>query len=133
MNEELPDNPGRAKRTDVGYKRPPREHQFKAGQKPPPRKGKPSRRTVTETLMMILKEEVRVMRDGAPYWFTNAALVIEKAFQLAEKGNPTLSRALVDYLLAGETPLSRNDEPIIIMDPDGEFQGSYHYIRKVPL
>ena len=83
--------------------------------------------------MMILKEEVRLMRDGAPYWFTNAALVIEKAFQLAEKGNPTLSRAMLDYLMAGEKPSNPSDEPVIIWDPDGEFQGNYHYIRKVPL
>ena len=37
----LPNAPeAKSKRTDVGYKRPPVEHRFKKGQKPPPRKAK---------------------------------------------------------------------------------------------
>ena len=36
MGTEPPNEPPRTKRTDVGYKRPPVETQFKKGQKPPP-------------------------------------------------------------------------------------------------
>ena len=126
--------PPRAKRTDVGYKRPPIEHQFKPGHKPPPsKKGRPHQKTVTQTLMMILREEQRIEINGKPRWITNGALLIEVAFQLAEKSNPTLSRALVDYLMASEKPPRVNDEPLIEIDPDGELSGVFHYTRKVPI
>lgn len=133
MDDRAPDERICAKRSDVGYQRPPVEHQFKPGQKPPARKKKPTPRTVTETLMMILREEKRIERGGKVQWITNAALLIEVAFQLAEKGNETLSRDLLDCLMASEKPSSPSDEPVILWDPDSEFSGTYHYTRKVPL
>jgi hypothetical protein len=66
-------------------------------------------------------------------WITNAACLLEVAFQLAEKGNDTLSRDLLDCLLASETPPTTSEEPVIIWDPDSEFSGTHHFVRKVPL
>lgn len=122
-----------AKRKDVGYKRPPREHQFKPGQKPPPRKKKPTPRNVTQTLEIILREERRLDRGGKPQWITVGAMLVEKAYQLAEQGNPTLSRALVDYLMSKETAPSPNQEPVYLYEPDSDFHGIYHYTRQVPI
>lgn len=131
MDDSAPPQPC-SKRKDVGYKRPPPEHRFKPGQKPPPRK-KLRQANFTETLTMILREENRLENGGKPRWMTTAALLVEKAYQLAEQGNPTLSRALVDYLAVSvEAPIP-SDEPVILWDPDSDFSGTYHYTRKVPL
>jgi len=130
MDTEPPNEPPRTKRTDVGYKRPPVETQFKKGQKPPPRKKREARPlSATETLMKILREERRLTRDGKVVWETNAALLIEVAFQLAEKGNPTLSRALTDALMAGDKPEVWSDQPRFVTDPD--CQGMYTTYERV--
>lgn len=121
------------KRKDVGYKRPPREHQFKPGGKPPPRKKKVRPPNVTETLLMILREEHRLMPGGKPRWITTGAMLVEKAYQLAEQGNPTLSRALVEYLIASEEPPNATDNQVYLSDPDSKDPGVHHYIRRVPL
>ena len=120
-----------AKRTDVGYGRPPIEHQFKAGQKPPPRK-KCARKppSVRQSLTRILGEERRLMIGKKAGWYTNAFLLIEVAFQLAEKGNSTVSRALADYLMACDAPEAFSDEPKIEYDRDGP-GGVFNYTRRV--
>lgn len=133
MNNCPPDDPTCTKRSDVGYRRPPVEHQYKPGQKPPARKPKPTPLTVTETLEMILREEKRIERNGKVQWITNAELLGEVAFQLAEKGNEALSRALLDCLMASEKPPTLSDEPTILWEPDSDFSGTRHFKRKVPL
>ena len=112
---------GGAKRTDVGYKRPPVEHQFKAGQKQPPRKNVLSnQRRASDCLASILAEEIRVMRDGKPEWRTNGSLILEVAFRMAEEGSTTVLRALTDHLIASDPPEIVSDQPRIEFDPDGE-------------
>ena len=127
-NDNLPVGP---KRTDVGYKRPPAEHQFKLGQKPPPRKKRviasPSR---TQLLMKILNEEQRVQIDGRPRWCTNAELVLMVAFQLAENGNATIARLLIDNLWTDEVPVSEN-EPVTFITPPGEPTRAYRGDREI--
>jgi hypothetical protein len=92
-------------RTDVGYKRPPVEHQFKKGQKPPPRKAKATSAKLSpvEILWQILKECRPVSRKGKRAWISNTELILLKAFELAERGNPTMQRAVTDLLLSLET------------------------------
>jgi hypothetical protein len=81
------EEPTRTKRTDVGYKRPPVEKQFKKGQKPPPRKKRVAKPLSTrEILMKVLREERRVTRNGKATWVTNAELLMEIAFQLPRRG-----------------------------------------------
>ena len=116
--DSIADNDG--KRTDVGYKRPPVEHQFKPGQKPPPRKkraDKPQSRTAL--LVSILGEVQRVEIGGKVRWCTKAQLLLMVAFQLAEKGSPTLSRALLDYLMVDEPPVEENEAWFHSSPPDG--------------
>ena len=110
-----------AKRTDVGYGRPPVEHQFKRGQKPPPRKKRAERTlTVAQTLTKILGEERRLKRGGRPRWYSNGYLLVETAFRLAEGGNTSVSRALADYLMASDPPETLSDQPRVFADRDGE-------------
>ncbi len=88
---------------EVGYKKPPVDHQFKTGEKRKPRTrsgtGSTSR---TELYWRILQERHRLPRGSKVVWMTKAELIVEKAFQLAEGGNPTLNRRLIDLLLVVE-------------------------------
>jgi len=110
-----PDSP--AKRTDVGYKRPPREHQFKNGEKPPPRKKKDPLREVptSETLRKILDEPRRVVEDDKVRWLTVADLVIRRAWHEAEKGSVTLRRAILRLVLSSEG-LGPEQAPLVVTD-----------------
>ena len=112
-------NKPEGKRSDVGYKRPPLEHRFKPGQKPPPRKKRPPKaQTRPELLMRILQEPQRVQVGPKVRWCTKAELLLLVAFQLAEKGSPSVLRALVDCLMTGEEPLAGN-EPWFEVTPTG--------------
>lgn len=129
--EDKDQAPHPAKRTDVGYKRPPVEHQFKVGQKPPLRKQRAVKPlSTTKLLAKILGEERRVKRGAEVRWHSNAYLLIEVAFQLAEEENSTVARALAEYLMAGDQPEVPNDQPVVEADPDGP-TGVFHYIRRV--
>ncbi len=120
-----------AKRTDVGYKRPPVEHQFKAGQKPPPRKKRALVKVSTsQSLARILAEERRITIGKKASWLPTGHLLIEVAFQLAEKGNSAVARALADYLLAGDGPEPSSNETIVEYDRDGP-GGVFHYTQRV--
>jgi hypothetical protein len=120
-----------AKRTDVGYKRPPVEHQFRPGQKPPPRKKQENKSLRFEQLLTkILAEKRRLVRGNKAHWYSNAELLVEVAFQLAEKGNSTIMRALTDYLMASDKPEASSDEPLIEYDPGGP-GGVFNYTRRV--
>lgn len=119
------------KRSDVGYKRPPAEHQFKIGQKPPPRKARAQKPLkVSQSLARILAEERRIKRGGKAHWYPNGYLLIEVAFQLAEEGNSTVARALAEYLVASEQPDAPNNQPLFELDPDGP-PGTRVYVRRV--
>jgi hypothetical protein len=114
----------KSKRSDVGYKRPPVEHQFKPGQKPPPRKPRSTKpRSRAQLLATILREEVRVEIGGKVRWCTRAELLVLIAFQLAERGNASVARALTDFLLAQEDPVEWEETWMQIGDPErgGQF------------
>jgi hypothetical protein len=62
-----------AERAEVGYKRPPREHQFKKGHKPPPRKKKEGAEVrISEILRKVLHEPRRVAINGKVCWVSGA-------------------------------------------------------------
>lgn len=126
MDDEV-EFPPTPKRTDVGYKRPPIEHQFKPGQAPPPRKRRTAKpESATQCLARILREERRLKIGGKAFWHTNASLLVEVAFRLAEEGNASVSRALADYMMAGDKPEQSSDQGRIEYDPDGK-SGVVHY------
>jgi hypothetical protein len=112
------------KRTDVGYKRPPIEHQFKKGQARPERKAKPkpAETSPTEVLWQILAEPRRITRKGRAAWVTNANLLVLMAFELAERGDSTMQRAVNALLFAledGKNPLRRR----VRLELDGKDAG----------
>ena len=93
---------GTSKRTDVGYKRPPVEHQFKKGQKPRARKPKAAATELypTEILWKVLREERRILIGGGASWMCNSDLILRKAMELAENGNATMQRAVNGLLFS---------------------------------
>jgi hypothetical protein len=117
MDEEVAGKP--AKRQDVGYKRPPREHQFRKGQRPPPRKKKavPDDVPISEILRKVLHEPRRATINGKAVWESSAELVIRKAYQEAEKGKAMLRRELARLLLSLES--GTGEDPLqVVVDPD---------------
>lgn len=122
MNENDPPDGQPTKRADVGYKRPPAEHRFKKGQKPPPRKKKESEAlSPRDLLWRILQEERRVIIDDKPQWMRVSEIVMKKAFHLAEKGSPTVSRLVTELLMSvGEKEERQEGHPRIIFDRDPE-------------
>lgn len=125
------EDPKPAKRKDVGYCRPPAEHQFQLGQKPPARKKRTDYpMTVRQTLTKILGEGRRLKRGRKTRWYSKGYLVVEVAFRLAEEGNSAVSRALADYLMAGDPTSPLDDQPRIEYDPNGETGIRHYTIRR---
>jgi hypothetical protein len=106
------------KRSDVGYKRPPWEHQFTKENQPPPRKKKDALREIpmSETLRKVLDEPRRVVVGGKARWVTSADLVLMRAWQEAEKGSASLSREMMRLSLSAEVP-APVQAPLVVTDP----------------
>ena len=117
MDEASSASDNRVKRSDVGYKRPPREHQFKKGEKPPPRKKKEAIGQVpmSETFRKILDEPRRVVLGDKVRWLTVADLVMMRAWHEAEKGSVTLRRAILRLVLSSEG-LGPEQAPLVVTD-----------------
>ena len=117
MDENTPPDHA-AKRSDVGFKRPPVEHQFKKGQPRPPRKKEvdPAQVPLSKTLHKVLSEPRRVVIAGKVRWISAADLVVKRAWQEAEKGSATLRREIMRLLLSCEAP-SADLAPLIVVDP----------------
>lgn len=123
MDETNTDGGKPAGRSDVGYKRPPREHQFKKGQKRPPRKPKEAASAavpLSEILRKVLHERRRVERDGKVSWATGAELVIRRAYLEAERGKAILRRELARLLLSLEEGTAAEQGLLVITDPTSE-------------
>lgn len=104
------------KRTDVGYKRPPKEHQFRKGQKPPPRKPKVERgkESARRLLERLLREPRRVKLDGKIVWRSTGELIVRQALKVADGGSATIRRILIDLDFAAESAGER--EPTMVLD-----------------
>lgn len=111
-------NGGTNQRSDVGYKRPPKEHQFKKGQKPPLRKRKPERmdETVRAVMTRLLQEERRVTRDGKLVWLPTNEIILRKAFEVADGGSTTIQRILIEIQFAQEP--HGPPEPKVVWEPN---------------
>lgn len=109
---------GPPKRTDVGYKRPPSEHQFTKKNQPARRKKKDPLREVpmSETLRKVLNEPRRVVQNGKVRWLTTADLVLTRAWQEGEKGSVSLSREMMRLSLSAEVPAPEK-APLVVTDP----------------
>jgi hypothetical protein len=102
-----------------GYKHPPKEHRFKPGQKPPPRKKKraSSKTDARQLFWRVLQEPRRAIVDGKRGWFSTSDLIVRKAFAVAEQGNSTLNRLLNQLLLRGENAADDHGYELIL-EPD---------------
>jgi len=102
------------KRTDVGYKRPPREHQFKKGNKPKPRKAKPKPDIFNpvELLRDLLAEERHYHTGKKVSRATTAELIARVAMELAEAGNATMAGLAFELNLLGlKSAVNADNEP----------------------
>ncbi len=105
-----------AKRSDVGYKRPPWEHQFTKENQPPPRKKDTLREVpMSETLRKVLDEPRRAVVGGKARWVTSADLVLMRAWQEAEKGSALLRREMMRLSLSAEIP-APEQAPLVVTD-----------------
>lgn len=128
--DEWSDNSGDAQAAaafgsyEVGYKRPPKEHQFKKGQKPQPRKPKAAarRRSPQRLLAQLMAERKRAEIGGKVVWTTTAELVVRTAFKLAAK-SPSIQKLLLELRLQAEP--SGEPKYITVMDP---LDGSPPYV-----
>ena len=132
MDEINQEAGGSGKRSDVGYGRPPPEHRFKKGQKPPARKkkDKPTKVQLREVLRKVLQERHRVVLNGKTRWVSAVELVLRRAYQEAEKGNATLRRELTTLLFSSE---ERGAEPamLVIADPTAPSSATGLQLRTV--
>lgn len=106
------------KRTDVGYGRPPKEHQFKPGNKPPPRKRsiKPKEPTTAELLWTILQEDVRTTSAGRVRWMTKAEVLYRKAHELADHGSPAMRRLIMELMMRSVKAGQREPEHDMLLE-----------------
>lgn len=114
------ENVGTAKRTDVGYKRPPAEHRFAKGHRPAPRKPKPriADETPAGVLWRLLQEERRVQIGKRWTRMSNAELLVRRAHELADTGNSTMRSLTLELLMRGQSPEEGNGWPTVIWRPD---------------
>lgn len=122
MSADSEDPPIPEKRTDVGYKRPPLEHRFKPGQKPPPRRKRtPPTMTPAQLLQLLLRERRHVVdTDGKAKWMAVGEIIMRNAWTLAEKGNLSIRRRF-DQLVLKDPPEERPQEmPRIVLKPDSK-------------
>ena len=124
------------KRRDVGYGRPPVEHQFKPGQKPPPRKAKAKKepfKSPLAALWKVLQEQRRIVVNGKAIWLSNAELILRTGFELAEKDdNATISRLVADLMLVGEDPQQLESAHQTVFDEDAVAGSMTYVVRKGP-
>lgn len=82
---------------DVGYKKPPKDTQFKPGQSGNP-KGRPkdSRNIKTVMLQVAQEEVVFHTKDGNTIAMSNQEALVRKLFQEAQKGNTRAAKVLLD-------------------------------------
>lgn len=87
---------------DVGYKRPPKRHQFKKGQSGNPR-GRPKGVSLKATFDKVANKRVWMTVDGKRQSVTQFQFILMKQFQVASQGNMTAARDLQNLALKLDT------------------------------
>jgi hypothetical protein len=103
-----------AKRTDVGFGRPPKEHQFKPGQSGNP-KGRPKRTPTFHSEMMAeLFEEIEIKEDGRSVRVTKYRALLKATLAKAVAGDMKAQKLILEIaseIAAVEAPANENDAP----------------------
>lgn len=113
-----PEHEAKPKREDVGYKRPPKEHRFKKGNKPKPRKPKfePEDLSIPRILWAVLNEDVRIGQGRNVKYMRTSDLLVRKVLELAEKGDTSMGKLAFELLMLGQTPGQDEPETYLTMD-----------------
>jgi hypothetical protein len=91
---ELQEHKETANDDDVGYRKPPRQHQFKPGQSGNP-KGKPKGIKSEATMIReLFFKKVRLLENGREHYVTMAEALLRRALQDALRGNLAAMRYL---------------------------------------
>lgn len=136
MAQDIDKESNAVRRGDVGYCRPPVEHQFKSGQKPPPRRAKAKKKpskSPLDAFWKVLHEQRRIIVNGKAVWMSNAELIVRKGFEFAEKDdNPTISNLVADLMLAGEDAQELTTPNQTIFDPNATPGSTTYRVRTRP-
>ena len=107
---------GFGKRTDVGYGRPPREHQFKPGQSGNKR-GRPKGSKNEATMISeLLNRRIEIRQNGNVRKITLLEGILLKFAEDALKGNPKSAAFLLNRKLLVESPNQPASGPVLDMD-----------------
>jgi hypothetical protein len=119
---------GSGKRSDVGYGRPPREHQFKLGQSGNKR-GRPRGSKNEATIISeLLNRKIDVRQNGSVRKITLLEGILLKFAEDALKGNPKSAAFLLNRKLLIESSDQPADGPALDMDDRKVLE---HYARQL--
>lgn len=107
---------GAGKRTDVGYGRPPREHQFKPGQSGNKR-GRPKGSKNEGTIMSeLFNRRIEIRQNGSVRKISLLEGIFIKFAEDALKGNPKSAAFLLNRKLLVEPPDQPASGPVLDVD-----------------
>jgi hypothetical protein len=107
---------GSGKRTDVGYGRPPREHQFKPGQSGNKR-GRPKGSKNEGTIMSeLFNRRIEIRQNGSVRKISLLEGIFIKFAEDALKGNPKSAAFLLNRKLLVEPPDQPASGPVLDVD-----------------
>jgi hypothetical protein len=87
-------------RTDVGYKRPPIEHQFKSGQSGNPHGRPKSSEDFLETAKRVLNEPVRISQAGRTMRMSTIKAMFKRSCIAAIKGDRRAVKVVFDLMFS---------------------------------
>lgn len=122
MAKASPQGEKTSAQADVGYGKPPTEHQFKPGVSGNP-KGRPKGTlNVLDVIAKHANKKVKVLENGEEKSMSKLEVVISAAFNKAGKGDVAAMRILVQLLQAhGEMSESKGDVAFSQADIDAVF------------
>ena len=114
---ERPIDPsGSARSYEVGYGKPPKEHQFKAGHRRKPRVRADAERSLPSgTLWAVLNEVRSININGKPASMRNAEIIVRRLVEKAEKGNSSLTALLQTLMMMTEAEAQEPEDAFTVV------------------